>query len=100
MIDLFTRDVLAVVTVVYGFAVAWLEFSTWQRSKLRYRWVFLVQAFAGFLCSLVFIAALLRLYNGGDAIDAAIGRPMFIILLTGLVISAIVDRRRGNNECS
>jgi hypothetical protein len=95
MIDQLTKDILAVVIMAYGMVVAVLEYTTYTHSKIKYRWVFLVQGIVGFLCSLTFLASLLRLYNGADAIDAAIGRPMFLFLLTAMVLSAIVDRVRG-----
>jgi uncharacterized membrane protein len=95
MMDQTTKDIFAAVLVVYGLIVTAIEHTVYVRSKIKYRWVFLVQGIVGFLCSLTFLASLLRFYDGTDTIAAEIGRPLFLFLLTAMLLSALVDLARG-----
>jgi hypothetical protein len=94
MMDQIARDIAAIVIVIMGSWVAWMEIEAFRACRWSYRWIYLVKAFAGVLCAILFAMALLRLFSGGsDIVDPVLGRPVFIITLLALALGAIHHKK-------
>ena len=87
------RDLTATVIIGMGLLVMVLNIMVWRECRTNYRWVYLVCATAGACSAVVFVVALLRLYNGTDVILAAVGRPLYILLLLALSFVSILAHR-------
>lgn len=94
--DQLARDIAAVIIIVGGLAVAYLEIRLCLACRKAYRWIYLYKALAGFACAILFTLSLLRLFSGGsDVVDPILGRPVFIITLTALALGAVHIHKHG-----
>lgn len=99
MLNFTINDIEAVVNIVFGILVMFLELRTARNCSIN-RWVYYLKAFAGLCLAITFAVAFISSLTGGDGlVPPAIGRPAVTITLAALFVGAIMQRYNRRGDC-